>query len=218
MCRVAASVPIRAGDPSPVQSVILTRPRPSDTSPTSHASWPAERTASRVSKRSLRGDDGQHAEAEVEHVLHLVVGDVAGGLDLGEDPGLVPRRRGAATASQCGGQHPGEVVGEAAAGDVRERVHVDPFAQLPHRGRVDHARADQLVAERVVRALPRGVVEAAAGAVEQRLAGERVAVAAQPRAGEADDDVARLHAAPGARARARPRRPRSRRGRTRPAP
>ena len=46
-----------------------------------------------------------------------------------------------------------------------------------------------------MRARPGRVVEPAAGAIEQRAAGERVAVAAEAGAGEADDHVAGLHVA-----------------------
>src|SRR5205085_4741717 len=40
--------------------------------------------------RLVRGNDREHAEAEVEHVLHLVVGDGSGALHLLEDAGLGP--------------------------------------------------------------------------------------------------------------------------------
>ena len=60
---------------------------------------------------------------------HLVVGHVAGGLDLGEDPRLLPL-----AALQHGvtvrGKHAGEVAGDTAAGDVRERVDVDRSRSL----------------------------------------------------------------------------------------
>ena len=52
--------------------------------------------------RSVAGDNRQHPEPEVEDVLHLVVGDVAGRLDLGEDARLLPRPR-RTMASQCAG-------------------------------------------------------------------------------------------------------------------
>ena len=73
---------------------------------------------------SSAGHDREHAEAEVEDVLHLVVGDGAGALDLGEDPRLVPRAA-SHDAVAVVGQHAHEVAGDAAAGDVRERVHRD---------------------------------------------------------------------------------------------
>ena len=50
---------------------------------------------------------------------------VARALDLGEDPRLVPRAAVHDRASQSVGQRRVEVAGDAAAGDVRERVHVD---------------------------------------------------------------------------------------------
>ena len=63
----------------------------------------------------------------------------------------VPRRT---TASQWSGRTR-EVAGQAAAGDVGEGVH-GRGAAARHRRRVDHARPEQLVAERVVRAPPGG--------------------------------------------------------------
>ena len=117
-------------------------------------------------------------------MLHLVVGTSPAAWISAKMRGSSQSPR-CSTASQCAGRTRARLSGRPPPVTCGERVHVDPLAQLPHRGRVDHARADQLVGERVVRARPRGVVEPAAGAVEQRPAGERVAVAAQPGAGEA---------------------------------
>ena len=76
------------------------------------------------------GDDGQHAEPEVEHVLHLVVGDVAGPLDLGEDPRLLPAPRvddrvavgRAAPARGCRGCPPPVTCANACTVDVSPRA------------------------------------------------------------------------------------------------
>ena len=90
-------------------------------------------------------------------------------------------------------EHAGEVGTDAAAGDVRERVHVDPAPEVAQRGRVDHARPHELLAERMVGALPSRFVEPAAGPFEQRPARQRVAVAAKTRTRETDDAVAGTH-------------------------
>ena len=44
-------------------------------------------------QRGVAGHDREHAEPEIEHVLHLGVGHVARALDLREDPRLLPTRR-----------------------------------------------------------------------------------------------------------------------------
>ena len=64
-------------------------------------------------------------ETEVEDVLHLVVGHVAGGLDLREDARLAPIVPRCSMRVAVRREHPREVGGEPAAGDVRERVDVD---------------------------------------------------------------------------------------------
>ena len=61
--------------------------------------------------------------------------------------------------------------------------------------RVDHARPQQLVGQRSSRAGPGRVVERTTGAIEQRASRQRVAVAAQTRARDADDRVADRHVA-----------------------
>jgi len=81
--------------------------------------------------------DGDHADAEVEHLGHLVVGDAAESLDLTEDPGHFPRAElhdGVATP----GQDPGQVGRQAAAGDVGPRPDRHRSAQRHQGGCVDH--------------------------------------------------------------------------------
>ena len=93
------------------------------------------------------------------------------------------------------GQHPGQVAGEPAAGDVGDGAHVDVAEERPHGRGVDHRRREQLVGEAVVRARERGVVEGQPGALEQHPAGQRVAVGAQSGRRQPDEHVA----GPGAR-------------------
>ena len=90
--------------------------------------------------------------------------------------------------------------------------------ELEHRGRVDHARAEQLVGERVVRARPRRAVEVASArgrAARRARASSRCSAGPGSRCRRCGRRRARRA---GARATARRRRPRTRRGRTRPAP
>ena len=91
-------------------------------------------------------NDREHADAQIEDVLHLVVGHVSGRLDLPKDARFVP-----ATARDDGvdfGRHYAhEVGGDATAGDMAQRPHVRVAAQLEQRGRVDDARREELFAE-----------------------------------------------------------------------
>src|SRR5207248_5904050 len=76
--------------------------------------------------------DREHSEPKVEDVLHLAVVDVGGALDLGEDARLVPRASPHHRVAVVR-EHAGEVGTDAAAGDVRERVHVDPAPEVAQR-------------------------------------------------------------------------------------
>ena len=69
------------------------------------------------------------------------------------------------------------------------------MAQGQHGRRVDHRGLQELVGEGVVGTGPGGVVERAPGPLEEDATGQRVAVGAQPGRGEADQAVARRHAA-----------------------
>ena len=69
-----------------------------------------------------------HADAEVEDLQHLLVGHLAEALDLAEDPRRLPRAGGRATASTPSGSTRDEVAGQAAAGDVGDRLARRPRA------------------------------------------------------------------------------------------
>ena len=58
---------------------------------------------------------------------------------------------------------------------------------------VDHRRAQQLVGHAVVGPRPGRVAQVEAGPLEQDVAGQGVAVGAQPGRGQPDDDVAGPH-------------------------
>ena len=109
--------------------------------------------------RVVGGDDGEHADPEVEDVLHLLLGDAARGSARPRRSWYVPGATGHQRVAAVG-EHSGQVAGDAPAGDVREGVHVDSASQVEHRRRVDVARAKQLGAERVAGAPPRWTVEA----------------------------------------------------------
>ena len=83
-------------------------------------------------------DDGAEADPEVEDAPQLRLGDVAG--QPGEDRRALPRAPvdlGAAAR----GEDAGEVAGDAAAGDVRERLRAPAERRRPRRGRAAWARA-----------------------------------------------------------------------------
>ena len=130
----------------------------------------------------VRRDHHDHADAEVEDLAHLVVAHLAEPLDLTEDPRRLPRAEDRCCGVGALGEHADDVAREAAAGDVGDRAHVDLPEQRGDGRRVDDRRHEQLVAEAVVGARPRGLLQVAAGVLEEHLAGEGVAVGAQARA------------------------------------
>jgi hypothetical protein len=81
--------------------------------------------------------DGDQAHAEVEHLAHLVGRDPAAPLQRGEQRRDGPRGR-IHDRLAAGGQHPHQVAGDAAAGDVGQRVdstdhgHDAPSVALVH--------------------------------------------------------------------------------------
>ncbi len=105
-------------------SVICTRPCPATTRPTTAASTPAPASAASAASTASGADHHHHAEAEVEDARHLVVVDVAEPAGSPRRSAARPTRRRSTTASQSGGQHPGQVAGEAPSGDVGRRVHL----------------------------------------------------------------------------------------------
>ena len=91
-----------------------------------------------------------------------------------------PRRARASSAIR---QHARDVVGEAAAGDVRQAVHRQRRHQREQRLHVDAGRRQQRVGQRLRR---RACVVRSAPARVDELADQRVAVRVQPGGGEAD--------------------------------
>ena len=82
------------------------------------------------------------------------------------------------------GQHPGEVPGDPAPGDVGEGVDLDVAGQATQGRRVDDARPDQLLAQRHVGSRPGRLVQPAVARLDQDLPGQRVPV--RPQAGAGD--------------------------------
>ena len=94
-------------------------------------------------------------------------------------------------APQALGQDPRQVVGDAAAGDVRGGVNAALLEQRPHRLEVAAVDLEQLV--RDARAeLGQDLLRPAAEDLEQHLAGERVAVGVEAGRRQADQHVALL--------------------------
>ena len=90
-----------------------------------------------------------------------------------------------------------EVAGEAAAGDVRDGLHLDLVDQRPHRRRVDHRRRRAVRRPASDRAPSHaGIVERAAGDVEVEAARQRVAVRSQIRRRQTDHHIARRDVRP----------------------
>src|SRR5262245_13862736 len=132
-----------------------------------------------------------HADAAVERPVHLRVTDAAAGLDP------VPYRialPGAAVQAhaEAFGQHARDVVGEPAARDVREPVHVERGRETKDRLHVDARRRHQEVDEARVADARR----VAGSGLSEQAPDQRVTVRVGPRRGEPDHGVA------GARARA----------------
>ena len=118
--------------------------------------------------------DRAHADAEVEDASLLLLLDALLAEPVEDGPALpgVPVE----SAPTPVGQHAREVAEDAAAGDVRERLHVGARAQRAHLVEVEPVRREQQVGVEVVLADER--------------ADEREAVRVQTGGGEAEDDVA----------------------------
>src|SRR5437763_1540965 len=69
------------------------------------------------------------------------------------------------------------------------RPDLDDPLQREYRRRVDHRRTQQLLSQVVVGAVEGGLMQSAAGAIEQDATSERVPVRAQARRRQPDEDV-----------------------------
>ena len=105
--------------------------------------------ASRSSARPGRAgaDNGHHPDAHVEDPLHLAGWHLPSAGQQAEHRGRAP---GGPVDRGVGArrQHPGEVGGQPAAGDVRERVHVAAIGQGKAVAGVDTRRGQQLIPQR----------------------------------------------------------------------
>lgn len=92
-------------------------------------------------------DDGDHADAHVERLLHLGALDASALRDHGEDRSGAP---GSAIefGDQALGHDAREVVGEAATGDVAERAHVGLGSECQAVLGVDLGGLEQFLTER----------------------------------------------------------------------
>src|SRR5579862_1077158 len=148
-------------------------------------SRPAERLQDRPCLRG--GDDEDHPDTHIEDAVHLVAGDVPGGFQEAEDRRELP---GAFLDlhRQTLGDHAGDVLGHAAAGDVGHRPDGVLLEDLPDRAGVDPRGRQQ-------RPPQRGPLEARVEVlVFDDLAGERISVRVQSARGKRDHRVPGLHA------------------------
>ena len=109
--------------------VIRTRPRPSTISPTSHASCPDARAASTAANASFAGTTASIPSPRL-NTCSISSSATSPARWISAKIRGSSQRPASTTASQSLGQHPHEVAGNAAAGDVRERVHVDLADEL----------------------------------------------------------------------------------------
>ena len=133
----------------------------------------------------MGGDDGRHADAAVEGAEQLAVLDPPRLPRPADDRGDRPAPPVEAGA-QPGGQDPGEVDDEPAAGDVREALDRDLLHRPANRTDVDPGRGHQALPEGVP-ALER-LGEGSAGDLED-LSHEREPVRVQAARREPDDAV-----------------------------
>lgn len=80
--------------------------------------------------------------------MHFIVGDIATALQPIPHGAAMPAAalQGYPTAL---GQHPRNVVGKPAPGNVREAVHIDLLSELQHRLDIDSCRHEQLLEQRL---------------------------------------------------------------------
>ena len=136
----------------------------------------------------LRGDDGDHANAHVEGLLHLRQGDLAHGSDGAEDLGRGPGRA-VDLSGEALRDDALEVARETAAGDVAERGDLALGGERQAVQRVDLGRLEEFLAEGAAE-LFHVAVERQASLVKQDVAGQRVAVGVQSRRTHGDEHVA----------------------------
>src|SRR5258708_24391788 len=141
------------------------------------------------------GDYDDEADAHVEGAEHLVLGYVAEGLQVFEEGWGLP----GGEVDECAhslGENAGEVLRDAAAGDVGHAVDDLCAGELLDDGEVAAMGAHEGCAGLVLE-----LVDVLLGAVlcdfEEELAGERVAVGVEAVGGEADEDVADLYGVSG---------------------
>ena len=132
-------------------------------------------------------DDEGHADAHIEDLIHFVFGDFAAFLDEAEEFGDLPRIFADGGAAGFG-QDAGEIVEEAAAGDVGGSVET-ACREGGHEGLVIGVDAEEFSAEGELHA-GSGFVQRQAHFFEEHLASKRVAVGVKAVAAEADDGVA----------------------------
>lgn len=136
------------------------------------------------------GEDDDHADAHVEGVVHVMFVDLAELLDEGEEGGDGPAAFVDSDAGS-GWQDAGDIVPEAATGNVSEATDVDV-------GVAEGLDFIEVTAVDGEHRFARGCVEVGVGGVPVEVAegaaGEGVAVGVEASGGESENGVARLDA------------------------
>ena len=135
-----------------------------------------------------RRQHGHHADAHVERLLHLGAVDAA---PRGDQPEDRRRRPGAPLdhGLQAGGQHPLQVAGQPAAGDVGEGAHVGLGGDRQAVAGVDPGGHHNIIKNTVAELLDVAGQRHPAD-LEQHVPGEGVAVGVQAGRGHGHEDVA----------------------------
>ena len=136
------------------------------------------------------GHDDDEADAHVEGAQHLVLRDVAEVLQVLEEGRDGPSGE-IDDGAHALGQDAGEVLGDAAAGDVGHAAHDCRRGELLDDGEVAAVGAHEGGAGLVLE-LVDVLLGAVFGDLEEQLASERVAVGVEAVGGQADEDVADL--------------------------
>ena len=138
--------PRRHPDPCADLPAATSRRRPRPQTQASHAV--AGRAVATAASASSAGTSATMPDAAVQGALEVGAGDPAEPAHEVEDRRRGPGRRGRRPRAVPRGQHPGQVGGQAAAGDVRDRVDVGRRAGQVEAGLgVDPGGLQQLLAE-----------------------------------------------------------------------
>jgi hypothetical protein len=140
--------------------------------------------------RHPRRDDDDHADAAVEHAVHLGVGDVASAPEPIEDRRLGPVP-GIDARGDVVGKHPMHVLQQAAARDVRHALDIDTLHRRQHRLHVNPRGLEQRCAERARTHIARQRRAQFGTGYLEYLSDQRKAVRVRPARRKPEENVAR---------------------------